>query len=256
MAFESIAYISSGRCVSRGEWCHPDRVIDSYEVIYVLSGEVYLCEDGIEYVLRPGEILHMFPQVRHYGYRPSEKVSFYWCHYYGSFPGMHEIKYFKPTETYSIELLFKQLLNYANYSGYPKEGLDCIMKMLLIELQICSRTASPGSPLVTKVADWIHANRDRMLSVHELSDTFGYHPDYLNTLFKKQYGRGLKEYINDENMRYIKSLLISTDHSLKEIAQNSGFHEYDNFLKYFIYHEHCTPTEFRNLYYRTHVTHK
>ena len=44
--FEEIKWISSGKFVSRGEWIHPDRIIDSYEIIFVIKGTVYIDENG------------------------------------------------------------------------------------------------------------------------------------------------------------------------------------------------------------------
>lgn len=38
----SLRYLFSGKFYTEEEWSHPRRVIDSYEVLYVQSGEVWL----------------------------------------------------------------------------------------------------------------------------------------------------------------------------------------------------------------------
>lgn len=47
----SLRYLFSGKFYTEEEWSHPRRVIDSYEVLYVQSGEVYLEEEGAPYTL-------------------------------------------------------------------------------------------------------------------------------------------------------------------------------------------------------------
>ena len=64
---------------------------------------------------------------------------------------------------------------------------------------------------------------------------------------------GLKQYISETKLCRIKTLLLSPDYSLQEIASMTGFSEYKYFLKFFRYHEGSTPTEFRSLYFNTHM---
>ena len=78
--FEEIKWISSGKFVSRGEWIHPDRIIDSYEIIFVIKGTVYIDENGTKHKLEKNDILLLEPHLRHFGYKTSENTSFYWLH--------------------------------------------------------------------------------------------------------------------------------------------------------------------------------
>ena len=43
--FEEIKYTSCGNFISNGQWIHPDRNINSYEIIYVTKGSVYINEN-------------------------------------------------------------------------------------------------------------------------------------------------------------------------------------------------------------------
>ena len=65
--YENITYCSAGKFVSQGEWIHPDRVINSYELIFVLSGTVYINEDNVDYQLKKNEILLLSPTAHHFG---------------------------------------------------------------------------------------------------------------------------------------------------------------------------------------------
>lgn len=44
-----LEYISSGLFIAQDEWIHPRRIIDSYEIIFVMNGKVFLRENDTKY---------------------------------------------------------------------------------------------------------------------------------------------------------------------------------------------------------------
>ena len=46
-----IEYISVGEFYSDRSWIHPERIIDSYEIILVLEGTVHIQEEDKKYTL-------------------------------------------------------------------------------------------------------------------------------------------------------------------------------------------------------------
>jgi AraC-like DNA-binding protein len=54
-----------------------------------------------------------------------------------------------------------------------------------------------------------------------------------------------KAFIDERTIMQIKRLLISTDHSIKEIAYTAGFSDPTNFFKYFKKFTDMSPEEFR-----------
>ena len=128
------------------------------------------------------------------------------------------------------------------------------MQLLLIELAARARDdASSNSRLLVQVREWVRVNADRRITVRDVARQFGYHEDYLTRIFQEQFGVGLKQYINMERMKRIKSLLLTTEYPLKEISLLCGFSDYKGFLKYFQYHEEASPSAFRQLYFNTHM---
>ena len=109
--FESVENCGIGKFVSYGEWIHPDRVIDSYEIIFVTKGEVYIKEDGVEYHLLPDDVLILHPNLRHLGYKSSSDTEFFWMHWRGEATLCDGGKCRKIEDTYTILLYLRQLLN-------------------------------------------------------------------------------------------------------------------------------------------------
>jgi len=248
--FETVNCISCGKFVSKDKWIHPDRIIDSHELIFVIRGEVCLNENGTEYILRENELLHLEPGIRHFGFRESENTSFYWVHW-TNHPTEEMPKHTHIENPYSLSLLFSQLLHYSVDSRFP-ESPHYVTRLILAELYAdCNRNEE--SRLINRTAEWIRANSSAPIKVTEAAERFGYNVDYLSRLFKKQFGKSLKEYIDHTRMQHIKNQLLNSGTPLKEIASACGFEEYKHFLKYFKYHEKMTPTEFCSTYTKTHI---
>jgi hypothetical protein len=73
---------NAGLFVSRGKGAHVDRVIDSYELIYVRRGALAMQENAREFFLERGQTLLLWPGRRHKGIRPyPPDLSFYWIHF-------------------------------------------------------------------------------------------------------------------------------------------------------------------------------
>lgn len=244
--FENVKYCSCGKFISRGEWSHPDRVIETFEAIFVTEGVVYINEDGVEHILNPNQVLLLEPNKRHFGYKTSKDTSFFWLHWINSPDILLETKHLKLDNAYNISLLFRQLLEYRNQIGYP-ERLDYLTRLILIELSESGKNAHKNQ-LAERAAAWIRANSDISLKASDVALHFGYNTDYLNRIFKKTYGKTLKEYIDIMKINHIKYLMLTTNQTLAEIADKSGFEEYKYFLKFFKYHEGITPSEFYGTY--------
>ena len=65
--YENAKYLFGGKFLSRGTWCHLDRLPDNTELILVLKGNFSLTEEGIEYALQPGDVLRLDADARHWG---------------------------------------------------------------------------------------------------------------------------------------------------------------------------------------------
>jgi len=249
--FENVKYISCGNFISDGEWIHPDRCIDSYEIIYVTKGSVYINENGIDFVIGKQEFLILEPCFRHYGYKCSSNVEFLWLHWSGEVNTSQHIKHSKVINNYEFILLFKQLLrNRLNKS--LDESFDYLTRLILNEVYL-SNTNFKTNDVAENVALWIKANKGKYLSVAAISDHFGYNSDYLNRVFKQSYNKSIKQYIDEERIKFIKELMLNEKLTLKEIAKTTGFEEYKYFLKFFKYHEGFTPTEFQKLYSNVYI---
>jgi len=87
--------------------------------------------------------------------------------------------------------------------------------------------------------------RDEDLSQTKVADAFHVSNYTLSRVFKNQVGVGFAEYVNGKRLETAKELLLTTDHSVKEIALMVGMTNEKYFFKVFKTSTGMTPTEFR-----------
>lgn len=113
-----------------------------------------------------------------------------------------------------------------------------------------------GSRRAYEIMEFIRINAHRALTVTDVANRFGYSPDHLSKILKREFGYDTKTAIVKKRLDHIESLLINTDYSIKEIAEQTNFDDENKFVKFFKYHEELTPTQFRNRYFHVHMNSK
>lgn len=259
MNIKDIMYVSSGNFITSEKWIHPNRYIDTHEIIFMTEGKAYIQENERKYCLSPGDILYLEPGKNHKGYmynKKGEKVSFYWMHFTCSH-SIKNIKYFSLQNPSAIAILMKQLLHYTNTPNYSSEIYNYIVRIIIETIILDSKMLSTGNMiLISDICEYIRNNTDKKIKVKDLADYFGYNESYLSRIFKEKYNVGIKQYINAEKIKYAKSLLVTTQYPIKKIGYLCGFDDEKEFLKFFKYYEKLSPGQFRKGYFNTHINRK
>lgn len=256
----NISYLSSGLFITKEDWIHPTRQIDSYEIIYMLEGEVFIQEENVQYTLSKGDILILYPNRKHFGFMTStNKTSFYWTHFVTSDFDSLELKnqHLSYSDNFQLTGMFKQLLHIAHTSYYQSYSTELMLLLIISEIAVLQKeNQNKSRKLLKDIIEWVRINNNEKITVNDVADNFKYNPDYLSTLFKKTFGMGLKQYINNERMKNIKNLLLTSNYSIKQLAAMLGYESENQLIHYFKYHESISPTKYRNMYYNTHLNNK
>ena len=248
----NVRFDYAGLFSTEREWIHPERIGKNYEIIYVTHGAMDIAEEEKEYHLTKGQVLLLSPQKRHFGTKPSERVSFYWVHFdltEGTLP--FERRFFESFENVS---LFKELLHANNLPVVPEELVNAVLLHILAVLCHLSGEHTPHyDGRAERIYEWIRVNVSAKMTVEQTAAQFGYSPDHLSRICKKNYGVGARELINRFLLSRVKELLSNTNLYVKEIARELDFIDDKALIGYFQYHENCSPTEFRNRFSRLHM---
>ncbi|WP_308639495.1 response regulator [Paenibacillus silvisoli] len=84
------------------------------------------------------------------------------------------------------------------------------------------------------------------ITIQSLSQTFRINPNYISQLFKKELDTPFTVYLTNMRMSFACGLLRTTNLTVNEIAERSGYEEYYYFTRVFKKSIGKTPTEYRN----------
>lgn len=249
------SYEIIGEFRSKGTWIHPDRVIASYELIFVLQGTLYITEEDTAYEVEENEMIILEPGKRHFGTRETEEfMSFYWFHFNTDLPV--EAKKIVPDDVYDIKFFLKKLLHVTNSAEGTQENADALGLLIYHECVKPRNSLYKNVKLASDIKEYIRLNLKENVTVSEIADRYGYNVDYIGKLFKANFGLSLKKYIALQRLNLAKDLLLTTMLSVKQIAGEIGYADENAFVKFFVYHEKMSPTVFRNNYFNTHINNR
>jgi Transcriptional regulator containing an amidase domain and an AraC-type DNA-binding HTH domain len=101
---------------------------------------------------------------------------------------------------------------------------------------------------VKKALRFMEAERERTLTLSEISDQVGLNPSYFSRLFKAETGKSPLEYFNNLRMEEARSLLATTSLSVREIALRLGFCSEFHFSRMFKASSGFSPSLYRRNY--------
>ncbi len=102
------------------------------------------------------------------------------------------------------------------------------------------------SPIVQKVVLIIDSDLSAELSLSTLADHQGISSGYLATVFKKETGKTLSEYIREKRVKHAMYLLSTTNLQIQTIASHCGIMDLQYFSKIFKKQVGKTPKEYRD----------
>lgn len=105
---------------------------------------------------------------------------------------------------------------------------------------------------VFKVMDYVYYHLHMPITISAIGDAIGYSPNYLNSMFKKEKGITISEYIRIQRIETSKRLLIYSEYSISEISSILAFSSESHFIKVFREQTNMTPKQYKTINYRHH----
>ena len=111
-----------------------------------------------------------------------------------------------------------------------------------------STLTDSGLNKVEQMACYIAQNYTEKLSVQQIGDFVKLHPNYAMNLFQKTFGTTLINYLTQHRVSHAQRLLATTDHTVTEVAFQSGFLSISRFNDAFRRACGCSPREYRKVH--------
>ena len=126
------------------------------------------------------------------------------------------------------------------------EGRELMGEMMLSYCRLVRQHALRNySPPVQKAVTYIEAEPAADLHLQHLARTLNVSAGYLSTLFHKETGKTVTEYVTDVRMDAAANLLRNTQLQVQTVAQHCGIGDVNYFSKVFKRHFGLTPRQFR-----------
>ncbi|MGV2828160.1 response regulator transcription factor [Myxosarcina sp. GI1(2024)] len=105
---------------------------------------------------------------------------------------------------------------------------------------------SSECPKINQVFEFIEQHYHRPLKLKEVAAALGYSPAYLTNLVRQKTGRTVKQWIIERRMNKARQLLLSTERSITQIAQKTGYLDTGYFIRQFRQLHGTSPHLWRN----------
>uniref|UniRef100_A0A7C1FU23 Helix-turn-helix domain-containing protein n=1 Tax=Caldilinea aerophila TaxID=133453 RepID=A0A7C1FU23_9CHLR len=103
------------------------------------------------------------------------------------------------------------------------------------------------STVAERMAQYIISNYQTLLSVKEVADAVGLHPNYAMNCFKRTFNMTIWEYTLQYRVAQAQRLLATSDTSVLDVALQSGFRSLSSFYAAFQRFTGKTPTDVRRV---------
>lgn len=159
-------------------------------------------------------------------------------------------------QVYEKSIYYKEYEELNNRQSY-----ELFLETQGILLQLISKFIGPGqlkqsdtTGIPSKVVDllgFIQLNLGQPLTVKQLAKMVNQHPDYLSRLFLKLTGERPLSYIHTKRIERAQYLMVTTQMSLSQIAEATGFDNLPHFSRVFKKKTSLTPGQYRGQNYTT-----
>lgn len=122
-------------------------------------------------------------------------------------------------------------------------AIESYIRLLL--LQTPQASAAPFNPMIENIKRYVLSNIRHGNSLGELTSIFHYNEKYLGRLFKRETGKTLHEFINEERLKRAEQLLLDTDDSILSVSERVGFNNVTYFNRLFKARHALSPAAYR-----------
>jgi AraC-like DNA-binding protein len=240
-----------------------------YEVYYVKAGNTRFFVDDRLFDLHGGDFIIVPPNLVHYNRYITEttRINIYFRDEDLRRGDAYVIKglkerFLEKAAMYHTPGAHRNLINNVidmmlEEDQISDENTELMMQLLFQEFMILSnryctmnsgysrQLALEGDTSIQDAAHYISENYHLPITLNMLAKKTGLSPSYFSKRFHLITGMGMKEYLTYVRLKHAEDELISTSHSIKEIARNSGFSDSNYFKDAFRKEYGLSPRSYR-----------
>ena len=137
---------------------------------------------------------------------------------------------------------------YENLTVLTEEQVEAtcnILKSCILQFWLSEAIFLKENELAASIKQYIDENLSEPLTAEQICKSFMISRGRLYQIFRENFNTSVKHYILEKKMERAKHLLLTTDHTVAEIALLVGFSDYNNFIQRFKKMTGMTPLKYR-----------
>lgn len=240
----------------------PAHLHDQLELVYVLESKLQITINGLDLILQKGDFIIIFPNTIH-SYNPSfsnkpfhNSILIAICgmmltgDYLNTLMNYHPLKpYIRSKDlhndvVFSMKSLVAEISSTKNISAC-KAYLQLILARTMPSLKLLKNESVDSHDLIYQIVNYISLNFREYLRLDVLATHLGVSPYYLSRIFSSKLNTSFNDYVNNIRISYASTLILTTNNSMTQICNDSGFDSQRTFNRVFKKTFNMTPREYR-----------
>ena len=243
-------FISAGEALYRRGDRHKKRSsIGVFDMLFVVSGRLYLMEENQHYIIDENQLLILSPDKIHQGYKLCDsETKFYWLHM-GCAGSYYESEHLHPAKKIVNKSLFRDTMFYITLPKYIQltEEKGKLLRSFIEPLLMFSINKYSNAPddLAAEIMQYMQNHYHTSFTMQDLARKFNFHPVHMIRCMKNSYHVTPIQALTTIRLEKGKELLLTTAMSVQDISEAVGFSSCSYFIKQFKAAYHTTPSQFR-----------
>lgn len=265
---QNIHFHWCGYFQSAEQWNHDERINPDFEMIIVTGGSLKLSFNEQKIIVSSGEMLLIPPYTHFVGFGDETGVDFYWLHFEAArLQLVNKNTYIKPAvKVWKIPIfsngilldnelfLIQQMQTIKQRVFSDTSLLDAYLYTLLLSIsekyQQPTYLNTDKHYLIDYIKKYLRWNYQRHIEIEEIANYFGYNKAYISNLFSRETGETITQYLSTLRLEAARQDLVTTNLSIREIANANGFEDEKYFSRVFSKKNQISPREYRKHYGR------
>lgn len=236
----------------------PPHLHSAIEFVYVTAGTLEIGVAQELFHMERGDLALVFPDVvHHYQVFSSETSKAVYMRALPSLSGPFREdmqKYCPKDPVIKADKVHTDISNAFRCLMKDKES-DPIVEQSYIQiilarsmplLKLVEKSTIGGDDIVYQIVSYIAGHFKEELSLEKMAKDLGVSKYVLSRVFSSTFHRNFNQYLNEQRLNYVGTMLEGTDKSITDICMDAGFQSYRTFNRAFQEKFRMTPREYRN----------
>lgn len=231
----------------------------THSCLFLTEGEARMKVGGQSYTIHKGEMLFV-PAGQVFSFEEGDVNKGFFCNFHSDILagwfnkfeflkvwGNPMIRLNEQTAQFVLHLFQRLLLDYTLHGLKNPDIIQLYLVTLLSEAKQAYQPLSDHNNLMSRFKELIFS---KIKSVHQVSDyasLLNITPNHLNKTVKTLTGKSPTKWIDEAIVLEAKVLLVQSELTISEVANEVGFEDPSYFSRLFKKYEGVTPSDFRKM---------